>query len=737
MELKIYEHKAQYYETDQMGIIHHANYLHWFEEARIDMMEQMGMGYDIMEKQGIISPVLSVHCDYKSMARFGETVQVLLPLKVDICTGEHSLMTLVARTDAWPSFSSYKLFQGKTTEGTPYASNSAFAVITALNYVDWCLPNNIYTLQLVDSRSDGWDNPAGYYLTIDMGEVKYEMGQVPDKVPSVSTLFSSYLPFQVEYSDWSFFKGKNVDANWKNVDFDASAWESGKAAAIGPNTEITSYVRKEFAIPSLEDYAVLNVRVKYAGGLVAYMNTRRVARFNLEEGFTDVTESTTPVTETVASKFHVILNTAGAAAGKNVMAFEVHRPRGVSSSVPVVFDATGVFGVSECSVLLDSYASIQSNIPDASTLSDLFDLSPATYKEISSPVGTYVAWVVENLEGSRFNAYAWQTGFAVTSLGFSVYGRSASEEDYMTMLELTEQAVADRQRKTWSIEPGIVGFREYKFEIDIAPSALTLSDNFFVYCKATGAVCPGIEEYPPVSEGQISPAKCGYGFRGYSYRECHDGVLGDVKTDKCEYKDPTNLSYEASNMVFVMGVEGTSGRPVYENLITEFFLEEGVTLPEGLSLDPITGEIAGIPTALSDSKAYTIHGKNARSATFVEIAISVQKGYCAPDGVFDRTNAGETVVVNCWNQQRFSVGVKWRSCVLGKKNGEWQRPMGICVSPVVLSLVLVVVVPALILLSVSCKRIVEKTKHSQVRRQKPSYRGYQSFVPDDSVAIEM
>ena len=49
MELKIYEHKAQYYETDQMGIIHHANYLHWFEEARIDMMEQMGMGYSIKE----------------------------------------------------------------------------------------------------------------------------------------------------------------------------------------------------------------------------------------------------------------------------------------------------------------------------------------------------------------------------------------------------------------------------------------------------------------------------------------------------------------------------------------------------------------------------------------------------------------------------------------------------------------------------------------------------------------
>ena len=31
-----YEHKAQYYETDRMGIIHHSNYIRWFEEARVD-----------------------------------------------------------------------------------------------------------------------------------------------------------------------------------------------------------------------------------------------------------------------------------------------------------------------------------------------------------------------------------------------------------------------------------------------------------------------------------------------------------------------------------------------------------------------------------------------------------------------------------------------------------------------------------------------------------------------------
>lgn len=35
-------HKVQYYETDMMEIAHHANYVHWMEEARIDFMDQLG-----------------------------------------------------------------------------------------------------------------------------------------------------------------------------------------------------------------------------------------------------------------------------------------------------------------------------------------------------------------------------------------------------------------------------------------------------------------------------------------------------------------------------------------------------------------------------------------------------------------------------------------------------------------------------------------------------------------------
>ena len=41
LRIRPYEHHAKYYETDQMGIIHHSNYVKWMEEARLDLMDQI------------------------------------------------------------------------------------------------------------------------------------------------------------------------------------------------------------------------------------------------------------------------------------------------------------------------------------------------------------------------------------------------------------------------------------------------------------------------------------------------------------------------------------------------------------------------------------------------------------------------------------------------------------------------------------------------------------------------
>ena len=77
----MYEHHVKYYETDQMGIVHHSNFIRWMEEARCDMLQKIDLGYGNIEKAGILSPVLGVSCEYKRMVHFEDTVQMDVWLK--------------------------------------------------------------------------------------------------------------------------------------------------------------------------------------------------------------------------------------------------------------------------------------------------------------------------------------------------------------------------------------------------------------------------------------------------------------------------------------------------------------------------------------------------------------------------------------------------------------------------------------------------------------------------------
>lgn len=81
MKSHSYQHKVQYYETDQMGMVHHSNYIRWFEEARIDFLEAVGLPYEAMEEAGIAIPVLSVQCQYKTRTHFAEVVTVEVGMK--------------------------------------------------------------------------------------------------------------------------------------------------------------------------------------------------------------------------------------------------------------------------------------------------------------------------------------------------------------------------------------------------------------------------------------------------------------------------------------------------------------------------------------------------------------------------------------------------------------------------------------------------------------------------------
>ena len=74
-----FEHflEVRYYETDQMGIVHHSNYVRYFECGRTAMLKEVGLPMEEVEKAGIMMPVISVECRYKVPARLGDTLRIV------------------------------------------------------------------------------------------------------------------------------------------------------------------------------------------------------------------------------------------------------------------------------------------------------------------------------------------------------------------------------------------------------------------------------------------------------------------------------------------------------------------------------------------------------------------------------------------------------------------------------------------------------------------------------------
>lgn len=68
--------RVRYAETDQMGVVYHANYVVWMEVGRVEAMRSAGLNYAQMEREGVKVAVLGVEVDYRAAARFDDLVNV-------------------------------------------------------------------------------------------------------------------------------------------------------------------------------------------------------------------------------------------------------------------------------------------------------------------------------------------------------------------------------------------------------------------------------------------------------------------------------------------------------------------------------------------------------------------------------------------------------------------------------------------------------------------------------------
>ncbi len=86
---------VRYYETDQMGIVHHSNYIRYFECGRVDMLKKVGLPMEKIEAAGVMMPVVGVECRYRVPAKFGDV------LKVVTLVDELPLAKMVIRSEVY------------------------------------------------------------------------------------------------------------------------------------------------------------------------------------------------------------------------------------------------------------------------------------------------------------------------------------------------------------------------------------------------------------------------------------------------------------------------------------------------------------------------------------------------------------------------------------------------------------------------------------------------------------
>ena len=97
--------KVYYRDVDQMGIVYYTRYLEYFEEARTELLDSLGLTISLIEDRGIQLPVIASHCDYKKGAKLedklvieasiAEIPKVKLNINYNIFAGDHCRYWLV------------------------------------------------------------------------------------------------------------------------------------------------------------------------------------------------------------------------------------------------------------------------------------------------------------------------------------------------------------------------------------------------------------------------------------------------------------------------------------------------------------------------------------------------------------------------------------------------------------------------------------------------------------------
>lgn len=111
IKISPYKHRVRYHELDAQGKVHPSHYLNWIENARLDLLEQIGLGLKQMENMEILIPILSNSIEYHSPVKFDDMIVI---------------GTTVTSYDGKQMEITYRIFNEKTGENYAMAKSKHF-----------------------------------------------------------------------------------------------------------------------------------------------------------------------------------------------------------------------------------------------------------------------------------------------------------------------------------------------------------------------------------------------------------------------------------------------------------------------------------------------------------------------------------------------------------------------------------------------------------------------------------
>ena len=73
--------RVKFYDTDLMGVVHHSNYIRWFETARVEFLRNVGIDLNEMMNDGLLFPIVEVQAKYFEPAKFDDELELeILPV---------------------------------------------------------------------------------------------------------------------------------------------------------------------------------------------------------------------------------------------------------------------------------------------------------------------------------------------------------------------------------------------------------------------------------------------------------------------------------------------------------------------------------------------------------------------------------------------------------------------------------------------------------------------------------